>query len=242
MHRPRYLRYLLLTPVLIGLVFAAAGCGGSEHDLMIKKFFMASGAGDTVTLGNIATVSFDPNRDGRASSVSFVSETPEQTRVLKIKELDKAFKDAQANASAVSKEMKDYQDKNADAISRVLKIEQSGKGKATGRDAEVQKAWTEWRDKSSVAEKALSEARMALATERKVADLSLPDQDPTAFDAIEATKEVTVTANVMMPDKQSTKKTLVLTLQRVVLNEGGGKPPIEGKWMITGLKEAGAAQ
>ena len=44
MHRPRYLRCLLLAPVLIGLVLAAAGCGGSEHDLMIKKFFMASSA------------------------------------------------------------------------------------------------------------------------------------------------------------------------------------------------------
>ena len=241
MHRPRNLRYLLLAPVLVALVLATAGCGGSEHELMIKKFFMASGAGDTVTLGNIATVSFDPTRDGRASSVSFVSETPAQTRVLKIKELDKAFKDAQAAAAAVSKDMKAYQDKNADAISRVLKIEQSGKGKVAGGDVAVQKAWTEWRDKSSVVEKAASEARMALAAERRVADLSVPDKDPTTFDAIEATKEVTVTANVMTPDKQSVKKTLVLTLQRVVLNEGGGKPPIEGKWMITGIKE-GAAQ
>jgi hypothetical protein len=240
MHRPRYLRCLLLAPVLIGLVFAAAGCGGSEHDLMIKKFFMASGAGDTVTLGNIATVSFDPNRDGRAQNVSVVSETPEQTRVLKIKELDQAFKDAQAAASAESKQMKDYQDKNADAISRVLKGEQAGKGKAAGRDAEVQKAWTEWRDKSSVAEKALSEARKALSTERRVADLSLPDKDAAAFEGTEATKEVTVTANVLTPDQQSSKKTLVLTLQRVVLNEGGGKPPIEGKWMITGIKEGAA--
>jgi len=242
MHRPRYLRCLLLAPVLIGLVFAAAGCGGSEHELMIKKFFMASGAGDTVTLGNIATVSFDPGRDGRAQNVSFVSETLEQTRVLKLKELDKAFKDAQAAASEVSKQMKEYQDKNADAITRVLKIEQSAKGKVTGRDAEVEKAWTGWRDKSSVAEKALSEARKALSTERKVADLSLPDKDATAFDATEATKEVTVTANVLTPDKQSVKKTMVLTLQRVVLNEGGGKPPIEGKWMITALKDAAAAK
>jgi hypothetical protein len=136
--------------------------------------------------------------------------------------------------------MKEYQDKNADAISRLLKIEQSGKGKPAGHDAEVQKAWTEWRDKSSVVERALSEARMALSTERKVADLSLPDKDVTAFDATEGTKEVTVTASVLTPDKQSVKKTMVLVLQRVVLNEGGGKPPIEGKWMITALKDAAA--
>lgn len=239
MHRPRYLRCLLLAPVLIGLVFAAAGCGGSEHDLMIKKFFMASGAGDTVTLGNIATVSFDPTRDGRAQNVSFVSETPEQTRVLKIKELDKAFKDAQAEASATSKAMKEYQDKNAEAINRVIKAEQAG-GRVTGRDAEVQKVWSEWRDKSSVVEKKLSESRVALQAERRVADLSVPDKDAATYDATEATKEVTVTADVRVAGGESTKKTLVLTLQRVVLNEGGGKPPIEGKWMITGLKEAAA--
>ena len=34
---------------------------------------------------------------------------------------------------------------------------------------------------------------------------------------------------------------MVLTLQRVVLKDSAGKI-IEGKWMITGLKEAGAAQ
>ncbi len=242
MHRPRYLRCLLLAPVLIGLALAAAGCGGSENDLMIKKFFMASGAGDTVTIGNIATVSFDPNRDGRAQNVSFVSETPEQTRVLKIKELDQAFKDAQAAAAAVSKDMKDYQDKNTEAINRVLKVEQSGTGRVTGRDADVQKAWTVWREKSSVAEKKLSEARQALQVERRVADLSVPDKDATAFDATEVTKEVTVTANVRTPDNETTKKTLVLTLQRVILKDASGKPPIEGKWMITDLKTAPAAK
>ena len=241
MHRPRYLRCLLLAPVLIGLVFAAAGCGGSEHELMIKKFFMASGAGDTATLGNIATVSFDPTRDGRAQNVSFVSETPEQTRVLNIKDLDKAFKEAQAEAAAVSKTMKEFQDKNADAITRVLKAEQAG-GRVTGRDVEVQKTWTDWREKSSVVEKKSSEARVALQAERRVADLSVPDKDAATFDATEATKEVTVTASVRTPDNQTAKKTLVLTLQRVVLNEGGGKPPIEGKWMITGLKEGAAAK
>ena len=169
--------------------------------------------------------------------MTFVSETPEQTRVLKLKELDQAFKDAQAAAAAVSKQMKEYQDKNAEAINRVIKIEQSGSGRVTGRDAEVQKAWTDWREKSSAVEKKLSEARQSLQAERRVADLSVPDKDATTFDTTEATKEVTVTANVLTPDKQSVKKTLVLTLQRVVLSEGGGKPPIEGKWMITGLKE-----
>jgi hypothetical protein len=242
MHRPRYFRCYLLAPVLIGLVFAVAGCAGSEHDLLIKKFFTASGAGDTMTLGNIATVSFDPTTQGRAQNVTVVSESPEKTRVLRIKELDQAYKDAQAAAAAVSKDMKDYQDKNAEAISRVLKVQQSGAGRLTGRDLEVQKAWDQWREKSSAVEKKLSEARQALNAERRVADLSVPDKDASAFEATEVTKEVTVTANVRTPDNQSTKKTMVLTLQRVILKDQTGKPPIEGKWMITDLKEVPAAK
>jgi hypothetical protein len=228
--------------VLVVLAFSVAGCGGSEHDQMIRRFFQASAMGDNVTLGNIATVSFDPTKDGRAQNVSFVSETPEQTRALHIKELDQAFKEAQASANDLSKRMKEYQDKNADAINRVLKIEQSGKGKVGGRDAEVQTAWTKWRDDSSVYEKKVSAARLALQAERRVADLSVPDKDVTAFDASEGTKQVTVTADVRTPDSKSTKKTLVLTLQRVVLKDAAGKPPIEGRWMITDIKEAAPAQ
>jgi hypothetical protein len=222
------------------LAFSVAGCGGSEHDQMIRRFFQASAMGDNVTLGNIATVSFDPNKDGRAQNVSFVSETPELTRALNIKALDQQFKEAQAAANDLSKRMKEYQDKNAEAINRVLKIEQSGKGKVTGKDAGVEAAWAKWRDESSIYEKKASAARLALQAERKVADLSVPDKDVTAFDATEGTKQVTVTANVRTPDNQTTKKTLVLTLQRVVLKDATGKPPIEGKWMITDLKEAAA--
>lgn len=237
MHRPRNLWCLL--PLLVVLAFSVSGCGGSEHDQMIRRFFQASSMGDNITMANIATVSFDPNRDGRAQNVSFVSETPEQTRELKIKDLDKAFKEAQAAESDYSKKMKEYQDKNLDAINRVLKVEQAGKGKPAGKDAVVQAEWTKWRDDGSVYQKKVSEARKALQAERKVADLSLPDQDITQFDSVtEATKEVTVTANVTK-EGQSTKKTLVLTLQRVVTKDAAGKP-IDGKWMITGLKEAAA--
>ena len=135
MHRPRHSGWLLLIPVLVALALTAAGCGGSEHDLMVRKFFTSAATGDVATLGNIATVSFDPNKDGRAQNVKFVSETPEQTRVLKIAELEKVYKEAQAAEADFSKRMKEYQDKNIDAINRIVKIEQSGKGKPGGGDA-----------------------------------------------------------------------------------------------------------
>jgi hypothetical protein len=242
MHRPRHSWWLLLTPVLVVLALTAAGCGGSDHDLMVRKFFTSAATGDVATLGNIATVSFDPNKDGRAQNLSFVSETPEQTRVLKIAEFEKVFKEAQAAEADFSKRMKEYQDKNIDAINRIVKIEQSGKGKPAGGDLAIQAAWTKWRDDSAVVQKAKSDAHKALLAERKVADLSLPDVDVSTYpEATEITSDVTYTANVRTPDNQVAKKTLVLTLQRVVLKDAAGKIK-EGNWMITGLKEAGEAK
>jgi hypothetical protein len=241
MHRPRHSGWLLLIPVLVAFALTAAGCGGSSHDLMARKFFTSAGSGDVATLGNIATVSFDPNKDGRAQNLKFVSETPEQTRVLKIAELEKVYQEGQAAEADFSKRMKEYQDKNIDAINRIVKIEQSGKGKPAGADLQIQAAWTKFRDENAVVQKAKADALKALQSERKVADLSVPDADVTKFaEATEVTTEITYTADVRLGD-QVTKKTLVLTFQRVLLKDTAGKIK-EGNWMITSLKDAGAAQ
>jgi hypothetical protein len=242
MHRPRNSWWLLLTPVLVALALTAAGCGGSDHDLMARKFFMSAQSGDVATLGNIATVTFDPNKAGRAQNLSFVSETPEQARALKIAEFEKVYKDAQAAETDFSKGMKAYQDKNIDAINRIMKVEQSGKGKPGGGDLAIQAAWTKLRDENSIVQKAKADALKALQAERKVADLSVPDVDVAAYaEATELTSDVTYTANVRTPDNQVTKKTLVLTFQRVILKDAAGKIK-EGNWMITGLKDAGEAK
>jgi hypothetical protein len=242
MHRPRHSGWLLLIPVLVAFALTAAGCGGSEHDLMARKFFTSAATGDVATLGNIATVSFDPNKDGRAQNLKFVSETPAQARVLKLAELDKVYKDALAAEADFSKRMKEYQDKNIDAINRIVKIEQAGKGKPAGADLAIQAAWTKWRDDNAIVQKAKSEAHKALLAERKVADLSLPDVDAATYaEATEETSDVTYTADVRTPDNQVTKKTLVLTFQRVVLKDAAGKIK-DGNWMITNLTDAGAAK
>ena len=242
MHRPRHSGWLLLVPVVVALALTATGCGGSNHDLMVRKFFTSAATGDVATLGNIATVSFDPNRDGRAQNLKFVSETPEQTRVLKITELEKVYKEAQAAETDFSKRMKEFQDKNIDAINRIVKIEQSGKGKPAGADLAVQAAWTKWRDDNAVVQKAKSDAHKALLAERKVADLSLPDDDAATYPEVtEVTSDVTYTADVRTPDNQVTKKTLVLTFQRVVVKDTAGKIK-EGNWMITSLKDVGEAK
>ena len=172
--------------------------------------------------------------------MSFVSETPEQTRELKIKDLDQAFKEAQAAESDFSKKKNEYQDKNIDAINRVIKIEQAGKGKPAGKDAEVQASWTKWRDDQHEPEQEGLGSPQGPPGRAQGGrpEPARPRTSPPLDSAIEATKEVTVTANVRTPDGQSTKKTLVLTLQRVVVQGQAGKE-IAGKWMITGLKEGG---
>jgi len=201
---------------------------------MIKRFFQASAMADNATLGNVATVSFDPAKDGKASNVSFVSETPAQTKVLKIAELDKVFKDAQAAEADFSKKKNEYQDKNLEAINRILKVEAAGKGKAAGGDAAIQAAWTKWRDDAKEESKKVSEARLALAGERRVADLSLPNADTSKGEVTQETKEVTVSATVATTTGQKETKNIVLTLQRASLKDGEKVTP--GKWMITGLK------
>jgi len=238
MHRPRY-RWLFIIPILAALVLSSA-CGGNPEDPLIRKFFQASRMGDNMTLANIATVSFDPSRDGMAQNVKVVSVTPEQTRVLQFKELEKARQEAVAAEAEFSKKMKAYQDDNLDAINRVLKLEQTN-GKPRGKDAEVQAAWTKWREEQKEYNRKVSEARTKLNAERRVADLSVTDHDPTGYDGTEYTKEATVTANVRMPDGQTAEKTYTLTLQRVVLKDPQGGADIEGKWMITAIKEAGPA-
>ncbi len=233
MHRPRCL-WLLLAPALFVLVISATGCGGSSDEPLIRKFFQASRLGDNMTLANIATVSFDPAKDGKAENVSVKSVTPEQSRALAFKELEKARTDAVSAEDEFTKRKKEYQDKNIEAINRVLKAEGANQ-KPKGKDAEVQVAWNKWRDETKDYAKKVSEARAKLNAERSVADLSVPDKDATAFDAVEYTKMLKVQAKVLAPNGQSSTKQFELKLQRVVLKDSAGKA-IEGRWMITSIK------
>lgn len=235
MHRPRYL-WLLLTPVLFVLVLSAAGCGGAAEEPLVRKFFQASALGDNMTLANIATVSFDPAKDGRAQSVSVLEAGQEQSRALNFKELEKVRKDAVAAEDEFSKKKNEYQKENLDAIERVIKAEQANK-KVTGKDAQIQATWSKLREDQKDYSKKVSEARQKLNAERQVADLSVPDKDATAFDAVEYTKLLKVQAKVTSPNGEAATKQYELKLQRVVLKDGD--KTIEGRWMITGIKPLG---
>ena len=190
-----------------------------------------------MTLANIATVSFDPAKDGRAENVSVVEVGPEQAAPLNFKELEQARKDAVAAEDEFSKKKKDYQDENLDAINRVLKAE-AGQPEAEGQGREIQAAWSKWREEQKDYSKKVSEARAKLNAERSVADLSVPDKDATAFDADRVHEGGEgVQAKVLSPNGESGNE--AVRADAAARGPEGRRKTVEGRWMITGIKPLG---
>jgi hypothetical protein len=240
MLRPQRPNWFLLVPVFLVAAFVVASCGGGEEYPILQKFFTASKLRDNVTLGNFATVSFDPTKDGQMGSFSITTQGAEQTKPLEFKEHAKQVKDAQDADNAFSKKKTEYQDKNTEAIDRVLKIEAKG-GKAAGRDAVIQQEWTKWREEQAVSSKKLSEARKALNEGRGVVELSLLDPrnpvDVTSMDGVLANKDITIEGTVKTPDGKSEKRTYVFTMAQARMKKADGTD-LNGRWIITGYKEA----
>jgi hypothetical protein len=167
--------------------------------------------------------------------------SPERTEPLRIIELSRALTEAEAANKAFNEKKKVYQNENLEAIDRVLKAESAGR-KPTGKDAQVQAEWTKWRDETSVEAKKLSSARTALSNARPIAELSLvpnAGSSPPAIEEMDGTmvsKDITVAATVRGPDGATTQKNMVITAHRAVVKGKTGER--QGRWIITGLKEA----
>jgi hypothetical protein len=245
MPRTKFRSYILLAPVIAGFALLDVACGGSSAEKQVlTNFFRASRVRDNATLANIAAVSFDPRTDGSVQSFEVTNVGEEQRRQLQIKQLASEEEKARQEDAAFAKKKKEYQDANIQAIERVVKLERSG-GTVKGKDAEVQAAWTKWRDEQSQYQKRLSEARAKLANERALAVNSLTapgraDVDVSGMDVELITKQVTVNADVKEPNGTTVPKTIVFTMQRAVGKTADGQTN-EGRWIITGIRPQGAA-
>jgi hypothetical protein len=86
----------------------------------------------------------------------------------------------------------------------------------------------------------VSDARTAVSRERPLVELSMRNPlkpiDPTEYEGVLATKEMTISANVLTPDGQSIKKNLVITLQQARMK--GPRGDIAGNWILTKIAEA----
>ena len=237
-------RTLVVALALIVVSFGVS-CGGSAgpEQQILTNFFRAARVRDNVTLGNLSAVSFDPRTEGSVEEFSIVSISDEQRRTLPIHELTEAVAKARADDEDLAKRKKAYQDANFPALQRVVKAEQA-KETVKGADAEIQTAWTRWREEQTQSLRRLSEARTKLATEQEqaVASLTAPgrdDVDVSTMDVEVAMKAVTVNAQVKTPDGPTVPRTLVFTFQRAIAKQGG--QTTEGRWLIVGIQQQGAA-
>jgi hypothetical protein len=246
MLRPNSLR-IVIAPALILAIVAMVGCsGGGEESTTLRKYFNASKMRDNMTLANIATVGFDPNTDGQVQSFSVVSTAPEQVEVLGLKQHQIDLKAAQDAETEFGKKKKEFQDANGEAIERILKAEAKNQT-LKGKDAELQKEWTKWRDETAVYAKKVSEMRKALNEDRPVVEISVQDaRNPvnvTDFEGDLVTKNVTIDAKVKLPDGTTTDKQFVVTIQRAtlkgVVGKDGKAADLVGRWVITKHAEAG---
>jgi hypothetical protein len=242
MVRSRSSVFVLALPALLPLLLMAAACGSSPEQQQLQKYFQASRLRDNATLANIATVSFSPTEHGTVQSFDVVNAGPEERRPLKLKELATAEEDARKADEEFNKKKKEYQDANRMAIERVLKAERAN-ASLRGADADVQKAWTEWRDNTQHHAKTLADARKALTAERSLAEASVYDArnpvDATKYDGELITKDLTVRARVRMPDGAVQDKDLHIRLTRAdLINGPEPRGTVNGRWIITQIGEA----
>ncbi len=234
MHQPgsRVPEFGLLSAAFV----LALACSGPEQSL-VGQFFSASRLRDNTSLDNIATVIFDPRTHGTVTAFSVQAVAPEQHKSLPLKALAKAQDDARADDAAFTKRKEEYQNANLEAIQRVLKAERENTRPAP-KDAEVQAAWTKYREEAAAMSKKVADARRSLRAETQFVDQSVNAGrtaiDVTKYDGEVVSKDVTVSAPVRMPSGETIDKTLVLTLQRAVLK---GDNEISGRWIVTKFRD-----
>ncbi|MEI6668211.1 MAG: hypothetical protein WCP29_08640 [Acidobacteriota bacterium] len=241
MSRPNTFRVLTYSIVMLCVVVLTA-CGGfAEEQTLFNKYFMSSKMADNLTLANIATVAFNPATDGQMLTFTIKAVTEEKNTPLTLKSGAEEVRKAVAAENDFTKDKKAFQDANDAAIERLLKAEAKGQ-KLAGKDLEIQKAWTKWRDDAKAMSQKVSDVRKRGNESRPVVEISILDQrnplDVTAFDGEMTSKEVTINGKVKTPAGETVTKDYIFTMQRATLKAVNGKDQV-GRWVITSRREAG---
>jgi hypothetical protein len=215
-----------------------AACSSAPEQPILQQFFRASRLNDATSLAGFATTSFQPQTQGTVSSFDIVSVSPEQRVPLRLSAVAEEVEAIRAEEAAFTKRKDTYYLANQEAITRVLKAE-SLKASVGGKDAQIQAEWSKLREESSQHARKVAEVQRKLKAESGMVRLSLDNPanqvDPTKRSGELVTKEVTLNAPVRTPDGSSADRTLVVTMQRAILQ---GEPPVEGKWIITNVRDA----
>lgn len=216
------------------------GCSGGAEQKILDDFFRASRLRDNSTLGNFATVSFDPRTDGIVQKFDVVSVGEERVRPIPLKQFAQRLADAKAADEAFTAQKLTYQKANIAVIDRVTRAQGGGKAVAA-KDKAVADAWAKWVSEATTHNKAVSDAQRQLGNDRGVAELSLARSavaaDVTSLDGEMAAKDVVINATVRQPDGATTTKPLKAVLSRATMKDASGQA-IVGRWVITALGPA----
>jgi hypothetical protein len=235
MHQPRS---RVQASGILSLAFALQLACSSSDQSIVSQFFSASRLRDATALEKVATVMFDPRTQGSVTDFTIQNVTAEQRKPLPLKTLARAQDDVKSEEAAFTKRKEDYQNANLEAIQRVLKAERENT-KLAAKDADVQAAWTKFREDSAAMSRKVADSRRTLKAETEFVGQSVNAGGRTAIDVNKydgevASKDVTVSAPVKTPAGETVQKTLVLTLQRAILK---GEKDIEGRWIVTKCRE-----
>lgn len=226
--------------LVAGTLALVMGCSGGPEQKVLDDFFRASRMRDNTTLGNFATVEFDPRTEGIVQSFEVVSVGEERAQPLPLKQYAATLAEAKAADEAFSKQKLAYQNANIAVIDRVTKAQAASKAVAA-KDRAVADAWAKWTADAAASLKKVSDAQRQLNNNRGVAELSLARttaaEDVVALDGEIVTKDVVIEAEVRAPDGATSTKTMKAVMQRARMKDAGGKD-IVGRWILTGLGPA----
>lgn len=236
MERRRSTSYALVA----GTFALVMGCSGGAEEKVLDDFFRASRMRDNTTLGNFATVAFDPRTEGVVQSFTVVSVGEERVRPLPLRQYAQQLEEAKAADEAFSGQKRAYQNANIAVIDRVNKAQAAGRAVAA-RDKAVADAWAKWTADAAARMKAVSDAQRQLNNSRGVAELSLAraaaGADVSALDGEMVAKDVVIDATVRAPDGATSNRQLKAVLQRARMKDATGKELV-GRWILTGLGPA----
>ena len=233
-------RRMISDPLVAGTFAFLMGCSGGAEQKILDDFFRAARLRDNTTLGNFATVSFDPRTDGSVQKFTVVSVSEERVRPIPLKQFAQQLADAKAADEAFSAEKLAYQKANIAVIDRVTRAQAAGTAIAA-KDKAVADAWSKWGSDAATHNKAVSDAQRQLGNDRGVAELSLARSaaatDVTTLDGEMAAKDIVIDATVRQPDGSTASKTLKAVVSRAKMKDASGQE-IVGRWIITALGPA----
>lgn len=228
---------LLLAP----LTFLAAACSRTAENQFLTQFFRASRARDNNTLALMSAVAFDPRDKGTVESFQIKQVSHERRTPVDFKGLYQAQRKAVEAEADFKKRKIEYQNANLPQLETIVKLERDPKAKMTQAQLKMKAEWDKWREETTMHTKAIATAKTAFANATGPAEASLsqpgqPPFNPEQFQGELVAKDVTIDAQVREPNGQTAKKTLVITMQRVVGKLNGQSR--EGRWIISRIQAA----